>query len=351
LQRFFYLSIPPQVFSDVVQNLGQQGLQHGCDHGSVQTRLLIEKPFGFDATSAQSLIDQTAEYFDESQLFRIDHYLAKETAQNILVFRKQNPLFSQIWNRQHISRVSITAAEAIGIEGRANFYEQTGALRDLIQSHLLQLLAMTLMDVPETIEAEAVHTSKLNVLESLEPIPIDEAHKRSVRGQYVGYRDDVNNQASNTETFASVVLYSNHPDWQGIPLRLTTGKALKIKRTSITVDFGEPGVNRLQFRIQPNEGITLTLQVKRPGLSDDVTQTTMDFDYESAFQSAHLEAYERVLLDAMRGDQTLFASDSEVLASWKLLQPLLDSWSQSSDDLATYERGSDGPDVSKLAGA
>lgn len=340
LQQYFYLSIPPQVFSAVVTKLGEHGLNQG-------TRLLVEKPFGYDVTSAKQLIDDTARYFSEDQLFRIDHYLAKETAQNILVFRQQNPLFNQIWNNRHITKISITAAEAIGIEGRANFYENVGTLRDFVQSHLMQLLALTLMDIPAEITAETVHAGKQIVLDALQPVPADQVADRAVRGQYQSYRSEVENPESITETFAAVVLYSNDHNWQGVPLYLTSGKALKQKRTSITVDFSNQ--NRLQFRIQPNEGITLTLQVKQPGLANTVQGTRMEFDYQTAFHLTDpLDAYERVLIEAIRGDHTLFATDEEVLAAWRVLQPVLDAWQQNGTDLTPYANGSDGPDVSKL---
>jgi glucose-6-phosphate 1-dehydrogenase len=342
LQRLFYLSIPPQVYGGIVERLGTHGLNQGG-------RLLVEKPFGYDLQSAEELIAATSAHFSEDQIFRIDHYLAKETAQNILIFRCNNPMFNRIWNNQNIRRVSITAAESIGIEGRANFYDHTGALRDLIQSHLMQLLSLTLMDIPETITSENVHANKQAVLQNILPIPADQVAVRTVRGQYQTYRDEVENPDSTTETFASMVLYSQDERWAGIPLRLTTGKALKVKRTSITVDFGEGAVNRLQFRIQPDEGITLKLQVKKPGFTDEIEPTHMDFTYESAFTGVgNPDAYERVLVEAIRGDHLLFATDQEVLAAWHILQPVLNEWNKQATELMIYESGSDGPDVSGL---
>lgn len=349
LHRLFYLSIPPQVYGGIVERLGSQGLNNGCSHGTTTSRLLVEKPFGYDLQSAEELIADTAKHFSEEQIFRIDHYLAKETAQNILTFRQQNPLFSQIWNKRHITRISITAAEAIGIEGRADFYDHIGALRDLIQSHLLQLLSLTLMDVPEQLSSESVHAAKQAVLTSIAPMPADQVEVRTVRGQYDTYRQEVDKSDSTTETFVSLVLFSKNEEWEGVPLRLTTGKALKMKRTSITVDFGEPGINRLQFRIQPDEGITLTLQVKKPGFATDIEPTSMDFTYQTAFTNAgNPDAYERVLVEAIRGDHLLFATDQEVLLAWHILQPIIDEWSKSNADLQMYESGSDGPDVSRL---
>ncbi len=347
LHRLFYLSIPPQVYGGIVERLGQHGLNQGCSHGTTSSRLLVEKPFGYDLASAEDLITRTAGHFSEDQVFRIDHYLAKETAQNILTFRRQNPLFNQVWDNRHITRVSITAAEKIGIEGRANFYEHVGALRDLIQSHLLQLLSLTLMEVPAELNSNAIHAAKQQVLNTIEPMAADRVALQTVRGQYDGYREEVQNNDSTTETYASIVLYSNDERWQGVPLRLTTGKGLKIKRTSVTIDFGEGGVNRLQFRIQPNEGITLTLQVKKPGFATDIEATTMAFDYQSAFQANGPDAYERVLVDAIRGDHTLFATDTEVLSAWRILEPIIHEWSKQ-QGIASYAVGSDGPDVSHL---
>jgi len=217
-------------------------------------------------------------------------------------------------------------------------------LRDVIQSHLMQLLSVTLMDVPEVMTAETVHAAKQAVLDSLLPVPAEAVTTQAVRGQYQGYRDEVGKSDTTTETFASVRLFSSDKRWENTMLQLTNGKGLKVKRTSITVDFGPHGVNRLQFRIQPNEGISLRLQVKQPGLETAVSPTTMEFDYQTGFNLPEtLDAYERVLIDAMRGDRTLFATDQEVLASWRVLQPVLDAWQQNSDDLQTYEVGSDGP--------
>ncbi len=335
-QRLFYLSIPPEVYGQVVNGLGEQGLNQGPD----AVRLLVEKPFGTDLTSARELIERTAQHFSEDQIMRIDHYLAKETAQNILTFRAQNPLFNRIWNYRHITGVTITATETIGIEGRVGFYEHVGALRDLIQSHLLQLLALTLLDLPSNMQSDEVHAAKLRLLKSLLPANATDA----IRGQYDTYRQEVDNDLSSTETYAALTLYSQDGDWQGVPLRLITGKAMAKKHTEICVHFGAG--NELQFRLQPDEGIRLTLHVKKPGLlqKEPVETTNMDFTYEHAFSGVgNPDAYERVLLDAMRGDHLLFATDQEILASWEILQPVLDAWQHSSDDLIIYPSGSVAP--------
>lgn len=345
MNRLYYLSIPPQVYGPIVRQLGEHGLNGSCRHGTAASRLLIEKPFGYDLASAEALIVETAEHFQEDQLFRIDHYLAKETAQNILTFRHHNPLFADVWDHNHIQSLAITAAEHIGIEGRANFYEQVGALRDLIQSHLLQLLSLTTMELPaEGDSAKAIHTAKQQLLASIEPI--DASGGAVMRAQYDGYRDEVGNAESTTETYVSLQLAIDNDRWRGVPITLTTGKALAAKRTDITICFGamheEP--NKLTFRLQPNEGIDIELRVKKPGYEHRLQTAAMDFSYHQAFDDhGHPDAYERVLVDAVRGDRTLFATSEEVRLSWRILQPVLDAWSQSSDDLQFYAVGSTGP--------
>jgi glucose-6-phosphate 1-dehydrogenase len=343
LHRLFYLSIPPQVYGGIVERLGEAELNQGCPHHQGASRLLVEKPFGYDVISAEELIADTGRYFDEEQIFRIDHYLAQETARNILTFRSKNPLFRQAWNNEHITKIVITAAEKIGIEGRANFYEQVGALRDLIQSHLLQLLCLVLMDIPETVNAQTIHAAKQQVFAAIEPIPPNMVAERAQRGQYQTYREEVQNPHSTTETYASVTLFSNDPAWKGVPLTLTTGKSLTDKHTSITVHFGEGEANQLQFRIQPDEGITLGLQVKKPGLSSGPQPTSLDFTYQNSLNHKAIDAYERVLVEALRGDHTLFATSEEVMLSWRILQPLIDEWGKSADDLAIYPNNSAGP--------
>jgi glucose-6-phosphate 1-dehydrogenase len=349
MNRLYYLSIPPQVYGPLVRQLGEHGLNGSCQHGKAATRLLVEKPFGYDQRSAQDLIENTGKQFTETQVFRIDHYLAKETVQNILTFRRYNPLFASVWNNEHIESIDIIAAEQIGIEGRADFYEPIGAMRDLIQSHLMQLLALTTMDLPVDLnDSQAIHHEKQALLEAIPPLPPDQVAARVIRGQYEGYRQEVNKPDSTTETYVSIELSIGIERWEGVPIRLTTGKALRAKRTEITISFGggkdtsQP--NLLTFRVQPNEGIDVQLVVKKPGFDQAVQSASMDFSYQAAFdESGHPEAYERVLIDAVRGDHTLFATSDEVLASWRILQPILDEWQKSSADLQTYPVGSDGP--------
>ncbi|HUY85166.1 MAG TPA: glucose-6-phosphate dehydrogenase [Candidatus Dormibacteraeota bacterium] len=353
MNRLYYLSIPPQAYTPVVHLLGERGLNASCQHGSAKTRLLVEKPFGFDLESAKKLIDETGKAFDEEQIFRIDHYMAKETVQNILAFRFQNPIFEALWSREHIASIEINAQEKIGIEGRAAFYEPLGALRDFIQSHLLQILGIVAMDRPTMLDSDHIHASKQALLERVKPVPADEVAKRAIRGQYNGYREEVKNPGSVTETYAAITVFIDNPRWHDVPVTLRTGKGLDERKTEICVTFHstpEAASNQLRFRIQPNEGIELDLVTKKPGYSRELQKTVMDFSYQQNFiDHGHPDAYERVLVDAVRGDHTLFATSEEVLASWRIVQPVLDAWAQRDDDLAFYKLGSRGP-VSNDAG-
>lgn len=348
MNRLFYLSIPPQVFKPIVENLGRGGLNQSCQHGSGWSHLLVEKPFGFDSASAQELITATNQYFKEEQIFRIDHYLAKETAQNILTFRFENPIFEALWSNEYISGVTVVAEEQIGVEGRAVFYEQTGALRDFVQSHLLQLLALTTMEKPAASTSDAIHQAKLTLLRAIQQIPENEISKQVTRGQYEGYREEVGNADSTVETFVELTLYIDNPRWKGVPIRLRTGKALHEKKTTISLTFTQPETgkhtNTLTLAIQPDEAIGIDLCVKRPGLDNAMETASMDFSYKRAFaEQGQPDAYERVLIDAMRGDHTLFATSDEVMASWQIIQPLIDAWDASDTSLKIYKQGSHGP--------
>lgn len=351
MNRLYYLSIPPQVSGQLIRHLGEQGLDTCRKHkNGSRSRLLVEKPFGYDLVSAEGLINEIAKYFSEDQVFRIDHYLAKESAQNILTFRRFNPLFSSLWNNQHIRSITVLASEKIDIEGRADFYEHVGAMRDLVQSHLLQLLALIVMDLPEDLtDSDAIHWAKQAILLGIRPPKANEVTKQVIRGQYAGYREEVGNPDSTTETFISVQLSIDSTVWNGVNIVLTTGKALKLKQTEITVCFGadnEDNLNKLTFRVQPNEGIDVQLLVKKPGFDLQIQPAIMDFSYEATFdEHGHPDAYERVLIDAIRGDHSLFATSQEVLASWHILQPILDSWQKDSSDLKTYAKGSNGPTI------
>lgn len=349
MNRLFYLAIPPKILANVATRMGQNGLNQTCPHGTGQSRLLVEKPFGHDLKSAKDLIERMKQYFGEQQIFRIDHFLAKETAQNILTFRFKNALFNAVWDKKNISQIVVSAVESIDIEGRASFYEQTGALRDMIQSHLLQILALVTMEVPEMLSSEAIHAAKLKLLTSIKPLKVDQA----LRGQYDGYTKDVKNPKSRTETFAVVRLNINNRRWRNVPILLKTGKALDKKSSTITVTFSDDAEqgnnNQLIIRIAPNEGISLQLSAKKPGFDNDMQEVDMDFSYQSSFaEHRQPTAYERVLVDAFRGDQTLFATSQEVLASWKIVDSLAKVWQKSAEGLHAYKKGSLGPDTNLL---
>jgi glucose-6-phosphate 1-dehydrogenase len=350
MDRLFYLSIPPQVYSPIIQKMGQHGLNASCDHNQAKVRLMIEKPFGHDVTSAEFLVNETEKVFTEEQIFRIDHYLAKETAQNILRFRRHNPVFSSQWNSRHIRRIHVMAKEKIGIENRINFYEQVGAMRDLIQSHLMQLLSLTAMHLPAELNSEDIHAAKHAFMQSLIP-PGTEGKSISnqvVRGQYDSYREEVANPHSSTETFVSLLLKSSDPDWEGTTFQLTTGKYLDEKLTQIQVQFGDRDPNILSLRIQPDEGIDINLLIEQPGFTHNLRQVRLNFSYSQDFDTINHDAYERVLVDAIRGERLLFATKMEVLTSWHLLQPIINSWQNQSDDLKFYAAGSRGPSILKL---
>ena len=347
LSHLFYLAIPPNIFQQVLTNLAASGLNQPGP-GDRASRILVEKPFGDDLASATALIEFMSKHFDESQIYRIDHYLAKETAQNILTFRFNNPLIEGIWSRQFIDHIQITAIEKIGIEGRGVFYENMGALRDFVQSHLMQLMALVMMEYPTELTPEAIHKEKLLLLESIEPIAPKHVEDIAVRGQYENYLAEVNNPDSKVETFAAVKLEVVNTRWGGVPVLLRTGKALADKATEITVVFKdrtrrEIADNTLIIRIQPNEGISLKLLAKKPGFTTEFQPVQMEFCYSGVFNGHQPDAYQRVLVDALRGDQSLFATSAEVLASWRLLQPVLDAWRASTDAPEMYAAGSWGP--------
>jgi glucose-6-phosphate 1-dehydrogenase len=356
LTRLFYLAIPPQILTPIVKHLGAQGLNKGCGHGKSGARLLLEKPFGFDVKTAEELIDETTSHFKEEQIFRIDHYLAKETVQNILTFRFRNPIFEDIWDAKHIKAIEVVADEKLDIEGRANFYEQTGALRDLIQSHLLHIMAVVMMDKPsELTDASAIHEARLKLLESMQPVRADKLQGRAIRGQYASYKKEVGNQRSHMETFAALEIFSHHPRWKHVPIYVRTGKALSKKQTAVTVHFqplaaDHDHTNVLTFHIQPNESISVQLWVKRPGFKHELQTAPMSFSYKQTFDDeGHPDAYERVLVDAIRGDRTLFATSDEVLAAWRILEPVIQAWSQTARDLKIYRKGATGESLAPFS--
>ncbi len=338
-QRLYYLSIPPQASQPVVRLLGESGLS------KVQnTKLLLEKPFGVDLGSAEELLAYTEQYFSEQQIYRIDHYLAKEMAQNLLVFRDANPLLKHTWSKEFIERIEIVAHESIDIEGRAGFYEQTGALRDVMQSHVLQLAALTLME-PSVVGASDIPAKRLAALRSLR-IPADKPITDSVlRGQYEDYRTEVENDTSSVETYVQLDLSSSDPRWQGVPIRLSTGKALAERKTAITITYrSDSGLesNSLVLRVQPDAGIEFRLWAKAPGYEQKLVQHPLKFSYGDHYEELP-EAYEQVLLDAINSNHTLFTSSDEVRESWRIIRSAQEYWDMHDDDLRFYTKGSAGP--------
>jgi glucose-6-phosphate 1-dehydrogenase len=336
-QVLFYLSVPPDSTGKIVENLGQAGLNNPSN------KLLLEKPFGTDLASAQAMIESTGTHFTDAQVYRIDHYLAKEMAQNIVTFRAKNAIFAHLWSNQYIERIEVLALESIGIEGRAAFYEQTGALRDIVQGHLLQLLALTLLPLGDDLNWDSLPIRRKAALDAI--LPADPDPKLSIRAQYEGYRDEVGNPNSNVETFVSVELRSTDSQWQGVPLALTTGKSLDTKKTEVRVHFkriNDSQSNYLMFKIQPGEGIALDLVTKKPGYDQEVEHQKLSYMYPT--ETRLPDAYEQVLVDAINGRKSLFATSGEVLRAWEILAPLQEAWR---DDMKikTYPIGSKGKDV------
>ncbi len=352
--RVFYLALPAETIPAVVAGLGSAGLARSPGW----TRLVIEKPFGTDLASAERLNRELHRTFEEASIYRIDHYLGKETVQNLLVFRFANMLFESVWNRDRISHVELTVAEELGVEDRATYYDHAGALRDMVQSHLTQLLTLTAMEVPARLDPEAVRNEKVKVLASVEPIRPHDV----VRGQYGpggsgthrmrGYRSEPGiGRASKTETFVAVRLRLNSWRWQGVPFFLRTGKRLPEKRTEIVVHFrrppvwffpgqspGEIAANTLTITLQPDEGFELAFELKRPGHAIDIETHRLHFLYSEAFGPL-ADAYQTLLVDLMRGDPTLFVRADEVEAAWRVYAPIL----QRPPPLRSYPAGSWGP--------
>jgi glucose-6-phosphate 1-dehydrogenase len=374
--RIFYFSIPPSGFAPLAERLGTEGLSQS-DGGGFR-RMVVEKPFGRDLESARELNQRLHVAFGEEQIFRIDHYLGKETVQNLLVFRFANGIFEPLWNRQYIDHVQITVAEHIGVEGRGEYYEESGALRDIIQNHVMQLMAIVGMEAPSNFHAETVRDGKVKLLRAVRPIHPDDALSHTVRGQYgpgwidgervPGYREEPGVKPDSLrETFVAVKVDIDNWRWAGTPFYLRTGKRLPNRATEIAIQFrrvphspfgGNVATpsgflprdsidpNLLILRIQPDEGITLRFSAKVPGQSMRIRTVNMDFLYGSAFLKESPEAYERLLLDCMLGDPTLFAREDEVEEAWRFCTAILDGWRAHPPDpasLPNYEAGTWGP--------
>jgi len=349
--RLYYLSTAPSLYSPTLQNLDQAGMSDQT-HG--WRRIVVEKPFGYDLKSANELDDIVHDVFDEGQVYRIDHYLGKETAQNILFLRFANAIFEPIWNRTYIDNVQITVTESVDVGRRAGYYDQSGVLRDMFQNHLMQLLALTAMEPPISLGADDLRDEKSKVLNAIRSVKISD----TVRAQYDGYLDAEGvADGSTTATYAAIKLYIDNWRWQGIPFYLRSGKALKRKASEITIQFRRPPLalfaahprkqsmpNALSICIQPDEGIHLSFEAKLPDAREG-SQVEMEFHYDDAFgEGAIPEAYERLILDALLGDASLFARTDEIRASWKLVDSLFDGWSQAgAPPVARYKPGTWGP--------
>ncbi len=361
--RAFYLAVGPDLFGAICEQIGKAGLV------TSQTRVVIEKPIGKDGASAQALNDTVGAVFDEHQIFRIDHYLGKETVQNLMALRFANALFEPLWNAAHIDHVQITVAEALGVGGRAGYYDTAGALRDMVQNHLLQLLCLVAMEPPESMNADSVRDEKLKVLKALAPITEQNAEKTTVRGQYragasaggavPGYLEELGDENSTTETFVALKAEIANWRWAGVPFYLRTGKRLAQRVSEIVVQFqpiphsifddeaGTISANRLIIRLQPDEGVQMKVMIKDPGPGGmRLRQVPLDMSFADAFKVRNPDAYERLLMDVIRGNQTLFMRRDEVDAAWAWVDPILQAWSNSKDTPRGYTAGTWGPSAS-----
>lgn len=354
--RVYYLSTAPRFYKPAIEHLGQAGLADECDGNT--RRIVIEKPFGIDLDSAHDLNLATHAVFDEHQVYRIDHYLGKETVQNLMVLRFGNSIFEPIWNRNYIDHVQITVAEEVDVGSRAGYYDSAGVIRDMIQNHLLQLLMVTAMEAPVRYEADAIRNEKVKVLDAIKPLTPEQIANDTFRGQYRGYTAAGGVEpTSRTATFAALKLSIENWRWQGVPFYLRSGKAMSCRTTQIVIQFHSPphklfadsprdlgSSNRLVIQVQPAEGIQMHFQTKVPDAGMRMRQTDLSFNYQQEFRGVMPEAYERLLLDAIDGDASLFARADEVEAAWKICDPVLTAWqSEDSPTLYMYDPGFWGP--------
>ncbi len=366
--RLFYLATPPELYGNVVQRISAAGLASKESDGEPRARVIIEKPFGTDLQTARDLNHQVHDALNEGQVYRIDHYLGKETVQNIMVFRFANAVFEPIWNRRYVDHVQITAAESVGIENRGGYYEEAGVVRDMFQNHLLQLLCLTAMEPPVGFNADAVRDEKVKLLRAVRPIAAEEVARAAVRGQYApakvdgkaleGYRQEAGvGKNSNTVTYAAMKLFIDNWRWEGVPFYLRSGKRLPKRVTEVAIQFKRPPMllfkacavedvspNVLVMRIQPDEGISLTFEVKPPGPGICVAPLSLNFNYEQSFGASPPEAYETLLEDSIEGDSTLFTRHDWVELAWALMDPIIQVWNLSKPKgFPNYEAASWGP--------
>jgi len=366
ITRFFYLATPPQHYESILNFLQKTKLSEGCGphfakasrskQESEWTRIVVEKPFGKDLETAIALDKKLAEIFEERQIFRVDHYLGKETVQNILAFRFANGIFDPVWNKQYLDHVQITFAEKKGIEGRGNFFDGVGILRDVGQNHLMQLIAAVAMEQPRSFTKEDLRDERAKVIKALKYIEEKDVNNQVVRGQYKGYLSEKNVPAgSNTETFAAMKFFVNTPRFQNIPFYVRAGKKMPKNTVEISLvflqtchilfkEYGCPEIgNILTIKIQPDEGISIRMIAKKPGTKLALETVNMDFTYEEAFMTKGVEAYEKILLDIFAGDQMLFNRSDELGSSWKFITKILKGWESQKSELRSYDQGTWGP--------
>ncbi len=361
--RAFYLAVTPELFGDIAANIQKHGLVNA------EARIVVEKPIGRDHASARALNDAIGKVFSEQQIFRIDHYLGKETVQNLMALRFANGLYEPLWNSAHIDHVQITVAETVGLEGRAGYYDKAGALRDMVQNHMLQLLCLVAMEAPSSMDADAVRDEKLKVLRSLRRINGNEAPKITVRGQYRagasasgpvnGYIEELENRQSRTETFVAIKAEIANWRWAGVPFYLRTGKRLATRASEIVIEFkqiphnifgegaGNIIANQLVIRLQPDEGVKQWIMIKDPGPGGmRLKHVPLDMSFAGTFDARNPDAYERLIMDVVRGNQTLFMRRDEVEAAWKWIDTIQAAWQDNSQEVQGYTAGTWGPSAS-----